>query len=415
MNKEELKALFTEANAEVVKDIEAIKAKLAADKGNEELKAELKAANEKAEAVKAEFEKKISDVEKALFDGAAGKTDKNEVFANEFVQEVLKTKSGNIGSFAERAVKLKEKFALTDGQNVTNDADGGYLVPEVMSEEILQKTLNEIVPMLGLTRRFPMGQNLTINTRIGIPAARRDGEGDTALKGKSIYAPLTLTAQRCSVTVPATWEYLNYSLGDARARIVSDVAEAYGAKFLYELFNGVLGSKQMEGILTNTDVKAAATTSSTVGAIVYDDLIDLEGSVETTNESNLRYVMDRRTLAAIRKLQDGAGNYIFQPGSAGKPATINGIPVMVTGNVTVWTGAAQESVRVMPTIAAGNYPVMLADFNGYAFGDTAGMTLMFDDKTGASSATFFWNFHAWNTGKVALPEKFKLLKIKSAS
>lgn len=421
-NKKEIQELFSEANKPLENKIADMEARLAEDSANVALKAELDAAKKESAEMKADFDKKIADLtakfaeaQTKAFDSAAADSEKGKKFAQEWVHEVLSTKVGNVHTFDERVKQVCAKFALTDGQNITNNGDGGYLVPTELADEIMKKTINEIAPVLGLTRRFPMGENLTINTRVGIPSARRDGEGDAAIDGKSTYLPVTLTAERLSVTVPATWEYLNFTKGDATSRITEDVSEAYAAKYLWELFNGVSSNKQMEGVLTNAAVIAGATQTESVGAIGYEDLIDLESSVKTNNSANLRYFMDRRTLGAVRKLQDGAGNYIFTPGTAEKPSTINGIPVMLTGTVTVHDGSTIGEKQVMPLIAEGAYPILLADFSGYAFGDAKGMTLMFDDKTGASSATFYWNFHAWNDGVVALPEKFKLLKIKAAT
>lgn len=393
--KNDAKAEFETALAEAKK---SLKGEFEAEKN-----AELKAKN-------AELQGKLDTM---MFDGSAeAGTKKEEKLSQAWTKALLSSRS--TGQMEAKLAEIKQQFALTDGQNIANNPDGGYLVPKVMSDQILEDTINEFAPLLGLTRRVPMGENLTLNVRTGIPSARRDGEGDTALKGKSQYRQIDMNAKRCSVTVPATWEYLNWTIGNAQARIQKDVAEGYAAKFLWELLNGVYANKQMEGILTNTDVIAGATETAVASVFDYEDLVDLEASITTNNEQNLRYVMDRTTLASVRKLQDGAGNYIFTPGEKGKPATINGIPVIVTGKVTAHNGTDIASRQVMPVVADGAYPIMLADFSGYLFGDAKGMMVMFDDKTGASEATFFWNFHAWNTGKVALPEKFKLLKIKSA-
>lgn len=442
MTKEELQAMFDEANAPLKSEVESLKTELAEAKGNEAKVAKLSTKLEKAEeakdALKADFDAKLAtakseaiaeaqkinsdkfdSIEQKLttmaFDGGQ-ESKAADKFADAWVGEFLKVKnSSQFDKFASKVSKLKEQFALADGQNITNDSDGGYRVPEAMANYILKDTINEIAPLLGLTRRTPMGENLSVNVRTGIPSAKRAGEGDTAIKGKSQYRQVEMNAKRCSVTVPATWEYLNWTMGDARSQIQTDVAEGYAAKFLWELINGNYAEKQMEGILTNTTVTSAAVETEAASEITFDDLVNLESSVTTNNESNLRYVMDRRTLGAVRKLQDGAGNYIFKPGEAGKPDTINGIPVIRTGVVTVHNGTDIAARQVMPLIADNAYPIMLADFTGYLFGDAKGMTVIFDDKTGAAEATFFWNFHVWNTGRVALPEKFKLLKVKAAA
>lgn len=90
------------------------------------------------------------------------------------------------------------------------------------------------------------------------------------------------------------------------------------------------GSSDVEGIVTNS---AAGKTAASATAVTADEIIDLIHSVDPAYRisPSAAIMMNDSTLAAIRKLKDGNGNYLWQMGNyqAGVPQTILGYPVMV--------------------------------------------------------------------------------------
>ena len=90
------------------------------------------------------------------------------------------------------------------------------------------------------------------------------------------------------------------------------------------------GSSDVEGIVTNS---AAGKTAAAVAAITADEIIDLIHSVDPAYRSapSTAIMMNDSTLAAVRKLKDGQGNYLWQMGNyqAGVPQNILGYNVVV--------------------------------------------------------------------------------------
>jgi HK97 family phage major capsid protein len=73
--------------------------------------------------------------------------------------------------------------------------------------------------------------------------------------------------------------------------------------------------------------------------------------------------MNGTTLATLRKLKDGQGNYLWQPSyQAGQPETILGRPVV-------------EMVD-MPDIASDAYPIIFGDFSAYRIVDRLEMSIL---------------------------------------
>lgn len=97
------------------------------------------------------------------------------------------------------------------------------------------------------------------------------------------------------------------NLLDLVARIGSrEIAFDAGAK----LTTGT-GTVEPTGIVTAAG--SGVTGTATSGAPTYENLVDLAYSVAGSNRSDYGFMVSTSALAAIRKIKDGAGNYIFTP------------------------------------------------------------------------------------------------------
>ena len=112
------------------------------------------------------------------------------------------------------------------------------------------------------------------------------------------------------------------------------------------------------------------------------------------------FVLNRRTLATIRKLKDGTGQYLWAPGIASVlPNTIIGEPYV--------------SAIDMPDIATGQDPVAYGDFRrGYWIVDRTSMTMVRDPFTRASTDEVVLTFHRRLTGQVVKAEAIKKITIQ---
>ena len=76
-----------------------------------------------------------------------------------------------------------------------------------------------------------------------------------------------------------------------------------------------------------------------------DELIDIYHAIASGYRANASWVINDSTAQAIRKLKDGDGQYLWQPGiAAGRPDTILGRPVVT-----------DDAVADMATTAAFAY------------------------------------------------------------
>ena len=128
-----------------------------------------------------------------------------------------------------------------------------------------------------------------------------------------------------------------------------------------------------EGFMTNGDVSEVV--SGHASTLLADGLISLVHGIKSEYAKNGTFVFNRTTLAAIRKLKDTAGQYVFQAG------------MMLTGGVTnAVLGHPYIEATDMPSEGSNTYPVIFGDFNrAYMIVDRVAMAVLRDPFTQATS------------------------------
>ena len=126
-----------------------------------------------------------------------------------------------------------------------------------------------------------------------------------------------------------SYELANDSIVNVEALLGELLGERLGRIANSKLTTGS-GSSDVEGIVTNSGLgKTAAATA----AITADEIIDLIHSVDPAYRASAStaIMMNDSTLAAVRKLKDGNGQYLWTMGSfqAGVPQNILGYNVVV--------------------------------------------------------------------------------------
>lgn len=113
---------------------------------------------------------------------------------------------------------------------------------------------------------------------------------------------------------------------DNQVRLVSRLAGLLGERLGREenrLFTVGAGSTEPTGLMTACPEGIEGASNS---AIVYDELIDLEHSIDPAyRAASNRYMFHDSTLLLIRKLKDANGLYLWNSGAvSGTPASLNG-------------------------------------------------------------------------------------------
>jgi HK97 family phage major capsid protein len=136
--------------------------------------------------------------------------------------------------------------------------------------------------------------------------------------------------------------------------------------------------------------------SGIVGASDPDALIDVQHALKSEYRANATWVMNRATMATVRKLKDADGRYIWADSlMAGQPDRLLGSPVV--------------AFEDMPDVGADSFSIAYGDFRaGYLVVDGPGLRVLRDPFTEKGWVKFYST--KWTGGDVTDFDAIKLLK-----
>ena len=297
----------------------------------------------------------------------------------------------------EKSLSAEEVKALT----VSNDSTGGYLAPPEYVRELL-KTVTEISPIRSIARvRTTSARSVQIPKRASTFSAQWVAESGTRSETTGYTVGLEqLSAHEHYALVDISEQDLEDTVFNLEQEMQSEFAEQFAKAEGAAFVSGDAVGKP-EGLLTNSSVGQAV--SGSASALTADGLLTLVHSIKSEYGQNGRFVFNRNTLAAIRKLKDTAGQYVFQAGMSlenGVPNTILGYPYVEASD--------------MPDIAGNAFPVIFGDFNrAYLIVDRVALAVLRDPFTQATTGNVRYIARRRVGGQVIQPEAIVKHKIST--
>ena len=298
------------------------------------------------------------------------------------------------------------KAMRSNFRNVSNilqegvDADGGYLVPEEYDNKLVEKLEEENI-FRKLANIITTGGERKINIASAKPAAAWTDEGGELKFEDAKFDQILLDAHKLTVAVKVTEELLYDSAFPLESYIMNQFTKALSNAEEDAFLNGD-GNKKPLGIFASTGGADIGVTTASATAITADELVNLVYSLKRPYRKNAAFIINDQTLAAIRKLKDNNGNFMWQPSlTQNEPDRILGYPVYTSAYV--------------PTIASGASVIAFGDFKYYNIGDRG--TRSFSQLKELYAGNGMVGFVAKERvdGKLVLTEAVKLLKMKGTS
>lgn len=176
------------------------------------------------------------------------------------------------------------------------------------------------------------GENLQIPSQSGFSTATIVGQGSTvAVSEPTFNAFTTLGSFKFSALAQLSRELILDSGVDIIGFLAGQFGNAFGYAIGDKVVNGT-GTVEPQGFLTQAGTGVTGSTGVS-GAFTADNVIDLIYSVDGALRSVPSFAMlaNSTSIAALRKLKDTAGNYIFNVAdSVGKRDLVLGVPVIET-------------------------------------------------------------------------------------
>lgn len=278
------------------------------------------------------------------------------------------------------------------------DADGGYLVPDEYDSRLITKLTEEnVIRRLG--HRLSTSGDHKINIAASTPAAAWIEEGESLTFGDATFDQIILDAHKLHVAVKVTEELLYDSMFDIENYLFDAFGKALANAEEDAFINGDGNGKPL-GILAAAGGAQTGVTTASSTAITADEVINLVYSLKRPYRKNAVFIMNDQTIAAIRKLKDGNGMYMWQPAlTAGEPDRLLGYPV--------------HTSQFMPTITAGAKTIAFGDFSYYNIGDRGSRSLGELRELFAGNGMVGFLAKERVDGKLVLPEAVQCLQMKA--
>ena len=203
------------------------------------------------------------------------------------------------------------------------DADGGYLVPEEYDNRLIQSLEGEnIMRQLGHT--LTTSGDHKINIAATTPAAAWIDEGGQLTFGEATFKQTLLDAHKLHVAIKVTEELLYDSAFNLENYILEQFGKALANAEEDAFLNGD-GTGKPTGVFHQTNGGTYLTEVATLKA---DDIINLIHALKRPYRKGAVFILNDKTIAAIRKLKDNNGAYMWQPSyQVGEPDRLLGYPV----------------------------------------------------------------------------------------
>ena len=279
---------------------------------------------------------------------------------------------------------LELKAGLSTAPN-----SGGYVVPPE-TERAIERRLMAGSPMREISTVRTVGSGV-FRKPVSTAGVASGWVAETAARPETDPATLALLefpAADLYANPAATQSLLDDAMINLDEWLAAEVEDAFAAQETQAFVNGD-GVNKPRGFLSYTTVAEASHVWGQIGYVASggagtfagtapaDRLIDLIYAPKAQYRPNGRFVMNRRTVSAVRKFKDADGNYIWTP--ATRP-----------GETASLLGYAVTEIETMPDIAANASAIAFGDFQrGYLIVDRAGVRVLRDPYSAKPYVLFY--------------------------
>lgn len=276
-----------------------------------------------------------------------------------------------------------------------NDANGGYLVPDEWDRRLIDVLTEENI-FRGLATRITTSGEHKINIAGTKPAASWIEEGGALVFSDATFAQKTLDAHKLHVAIKVTEELLYDNAFNLESYIINQFGKAIGNAEEDAFLNGD-GTGKPAGIFDTVKGGTFAVELANTG-IKTDDVLTLIYALKRPYRKKASFIMNDSTLAALRKLKDNNGAYIWQPSyQAGEPDRL--------------CGYAVHTSAFCPELEAGKAAIAFGDYSYYNIGDRGTRSLQQLRELFAGNGMIGYVMKERVDGLLVLPEAVQILSV----
>ena len=270
-------------------------------------------------------------------------------------------------------------------------------VPQTFFDQVMN-TARATGPMLDVTRIFntTTGEKVTYPVLTAYATANQEAENAALDEEDPTYSSLVLDSYKIGGITLLSEELVT----DAGFDILEHVAEAAGNSLGFKannmLTNGT-GTVEPTGFINSASTGVTGGTGVS-GAFTADDLIDLAYSLDSAARRlpGVAWMANASTVAAIRKLKDDDGRYLYAPSSSADGDTLLGYPIVENPH--------------MPSIGTGEKSVAFGHWPSYYVRVAGGLRFDVSDQAYFANDQIGFRFLMRLDGGLTVPSHIKVFE-----
>ena len=291
-------------------------------------------------------------------------------------------------------------YTVYNALQIGTDSEGGYLCPDEYERTLIQalEEENKLRSLCKVIRTASGDRKIPLVASHGT-ASWVDEEGVIPESDDS-FGQITLGAHKVASIIKVSDELLQDSVFDVESYIATEFARRVGDAEEAAFIVGDGAGKPI-GMLHETNGAATGVTAASATAITADELIDLVYSLKEPYRKRAIFLFNDQTIKSIRKLKDGNGQFLWQPGlQQGQPNTL--------------LGYSYETSTHMPLIGAGAKPILFGDLSSYWIADREGRSIKRLNELYATTGQVGFRVTQRLDGRLVQQEGMKCLTMKTA-
>ena len=274
--------------------------------------------------------------------------------------------------------------------NVFKASEAGAIIPQTLSDKIIEKILAESDVLPKVTKFTLTGELLIPKFDASTLSVAFYDEFAETVESNAQFTSIKLTTFRISGLLKISKSLINNVKFDIESFLISKIAESFRLFLEKSVVQGAVG--KFDSLFTASTEKTLTLAKKDTYTI--NDLIDLQAKLNTVFQSKAVFVMHKDTLTILRKLQDNNGQYYVLP------------------DVTRGFGLQVLNTAILTTDYAPAGQVLYADLSAYGLAASEEMNIQVLNEKFATQHAVGVSIHGQFGGKIVDEQAFALLKNK---
>jgi HK97 family phage major capsid protein len=256
----------------------------------------------------------------------------------------------NLSKDQRAALDQRVNPDIRAAMSTTTNAEGGFTVAVEYNREI-ERAMKAYGGMLEAATVMNTGTGATMNFPTNDATGETGaivGQNTPVNRADTTFASVSLDVYKyTSNDIALPWELIQDAFIDIEALIQDILGERLGRILNTHATLGT-GTGQPRGVVPASALGKAGTTGQTL-LVTYDDLVDLEHSVDPAYRRlpGVGFMMHDNSLRTVRKIKDTQGRPIFVPGyeadvPGGAPDKLLGRPIFINQDMPVMAANAKS-------------------------------------------------------------------------